>query len=92
MKSGEGDRMRSGEGYRMESGEGDRMKSGEGDRMESGEGDRMERKILTQKLEGTSRRGKPRKGWKEEVERDLKVTGVRRRRELVTDRKKWSLW
>jgi hypothetical protein len=29
-----------------------------------------------------------RKGWKE-VERDLKVMGVRRWRELVTDRAKW---
>jgi hypothetical protein len=34
------------------------------------------------------RRGRPRKGWKEEVERDLQVIGVRRWRELVTDRKK----
>jgi hypothetical protein len=32
---------------------------------------------------------KPRKGWKEEVERDLQVLGVRRWRELVTDRTKW---
>jgi hypothetical protein len=31
---------------------------------------------------------KPRKRWKEEVERDLHVLGVRRWRELVTDRKK----
>jgi hypothetical protein len=28
------------------------------------------------------------KGWKQEVERDLQVLGVRRWRELVTDRKK----
>jgi hypothetical protein len=34
-------------------------------------------------------RGTPRKRWKEEVERDLQVLGVRRWRELVTDRKKW---
>jgi hypothetical protein len=33
---------------------------------------------------------RPRKGWKEEVERDLQVLGVRRWRELVTDRKKWQ--
>ena len=32
--------------------------------------------------------GRPRKGWKEEVERDLQVLGVRRWRELVTDREK----
>jgi hypothetical protein len=49
--------------------------------------DRMPKKIFTQELEGTRRR--PRKRWKEEAEIDLQVLGVRRRRELVTDRKKW---
>jgi hypothetical protein len=34
-------------------------------------------------------RGRPRKGWREEVERDLQVLGVRRWRELVIDRAKW---
>ena len=48
----------------------------------------MPKKIFTQELEGTRRRGRPRKGWKEEVERDLQVLGVRRWRELVADRKK----
>jgi hypothetical protein len=52
--------------------------------------DRMPRKIFTQELEGTRHRGRPRKGWKEEVERVLQVLGVRRRRGLVTDRKKWK--
>jgi hypothetical protein len=33
---------------------------------------------------------KPRKRGKEEVERDFQVLGVRRWRELVTDRKKWQ--
>jgi hypothetical protein len=42
------------------------------------------KKIFTQELEGTRRRGRPRKRWKEEVERDLQVLGVRRSRELVT--------
>jgi len=57
------------------------------DRMEE---DRMTKKIFAQVLEGTRRRGRPRKGWKEEVERDLQVLGVRRWRQLVTDRKKWK--
>jgi hypothetical protein len=35
------------------------------------EEDRMPKKIFTQELEGTRRRGKHRKGWKEEAERDL---------------------
>jgi len=53
------------------------------------EEDRMPRKIFTQELEGTRRRGRPRKGWREEVERDLQVLGVRRWRELVIDRDRW---
>jgi hypothetical protein len=53
------------------------------------EEDRMPKKIFTQELEGTRRRGRPRKRWKEEVERGLQVLGVRRWREFVTDRKKW---
>jgi hypothetical protein len=53
------------------------------------EEDRMPKKIFTQELEGTRRRGRPRKRRKKEVERDLQVLGVRRWRELVTDRKKW---
>jgi len=39
---------------------------------------------------GRRRRGRPRKRWKEEVERYLQVLGVRRWRELVADRKKWK--
>ena len=41
-------------------------------------------KIFTQELEGTRRR----KRWKEAVERDFQVLGVRRWRDLVADRKK----
>jgi len=58
-----------------------------GKRMEDG---RIYKKSFTQELEGTRRRGRPRKRWKEEVERDLRVLGVRRWRELVADRKKWK--
>jgi hypothetical protein len=58
--------------------------------LERMEEDRMPKKIFIQELDGTRRRGRPRKGWKEEVERDLQVLGVRRWRELVTDRKKWK--
>jgi len=57
------------------------------ERMEEG---RMPKKIFTQELEGTRRRGRPRKRWEEEGERDLQVLGVRRCRELVADRKKWK--
>jgi hypothetical protein len=47
------------------------------------EENRMPKKIFAQELEGTRRRGRPSKGWREEVERDLQVLGVRRWRELV---------
>jgi len=40
--------------------------------------DSMPKKIFTQELEGTRRRGRPRKRWIEEVARDLQVLGVRR--------------
>ena len=50
----------------------------------------MPKKIFTQEMEETRRRGKPRKRWKEEVERDLQVLGVGRWRELMADRKKWK--
>jgi hypothetical protein len=50
---------------------------------------RMPKKIFTQELEGMRRRGRPRKGRREEAERDLQVLGVRRWRELVIDREKW---
>jgi hypothetical protein len=51
--------------------------------------DRMPKNIFTRELEGTRRRGKPRKGQREKVERDLQVLGVRRWRELLIDRGKW---
>jgi len=56
--------------------------------LERMEEDRMPKKIFTQELEGTRRRGRPRKGWRE-GERDLQVLGMRRWRELVIDREKW---
>jgi len=58
--------------------------------LERVEEDRMPKKVFTQELEGTRRRGRPRKRWKEEAERDLQVLVVRRCRELVADREKWK--
>jgi len=59
------------------------------DHLERMEEDSMPKKIFTQELEGT-RRGRPRKRCKEEIERDLQVLGVRRWTELVADKKKWK--
>ena len=57
--------------------------------LERMEENRMPKKIFTQEMEETRRRGRPRKGWREEVEKVLQVLGVRRWRELVIDRDKW---
>jgi len=57
--------------------------------LERMEEDRMPKNIFTKEMEGTRRRGRPRKGWKEDLERDLQVLGVRRGRELMTERTKW---
>ena len=58
--------------------------------LERMEENRMPKKIFTQELEGTRRRVRPRKVWKEEAEGDLQVLGVRRWRELVIDGEKWK--
>jgi len=49
----------------------------------------MPKKIFNQEIEGTRKRGRPRKRWKEEVD-IVQVLGVRRWRELVADREKWE--
>jgi len=54
------------------------------------EEDRMPKKIFTQELEGTRRKGRANKRCKEEVGRVLQVLRVRRWRELVADKKKWE--
>ena len=41
--------------------------------LERMEEDRMHKMIFTKELEGMRRRERPRKGWREEVERDLQV-------------------
>jgi hypothetical protein len=52
------------------------------------EEDRVPKKIFTQEMVGIRQSGRHRKGWKDELERDL--LGVRRWKELVTDREKWK--
>jgi hypothetical protein len=51
--------------------------------LERMEEDRMHKKMFIQELDGTRRRGRPRKGCKEEVDRALQVLGVRNWRELA---------
>jgi hypothetical protein len=45
--------------------------------------------LATQNIQTMLRRGRPRKGWRDEVEKELQVLGVRRWTEMVIDRKKW---
>jgi len=52
--------------------------------------DRMPKNSSPKYWKGPDEWGRPRKGWKEEEERDLQVLGVRRWRELVIDREKWK--
>jgi len=49
----------------------------------------MPKKDLHSRNGRDKRRGRPRKGWREKVEGDLQVLGVRRWRELVINREKW---
>jgi transposase len=56
----------------------------------TGEGSQGAVERMGEEREGTRRRGRPRKRWKEKVERDLQVLRVRIWRELVTDREKWK--
>ena len=53
-------------------------------------GEQDAQNIFTQELERTGRRARHKKKWKEEVERDLQVLGMRRWRELVAERIKWK--
>jgi hypothetical protein len=57
--------------------------------LERMEEDKMPKNSFTQEMEGVRRRGRLRKGWREEVERDLQVLGVRKWRHLLLDREKW---
>jgi len=90
MENSDESRTRSDEQRRKYSKVGKRAKISWLGHLERMEEDRMHKKIFTQELEGTRRRGRRRKRWEEEVERDLQVLGMRRWRELMADRKKWK--
>jgi hypothetical protein len=46
-------------------------------------------KIMTTKVEGTRKRGRPRKRWIDEVEEDLKIMGIRNWHSVAKDRQEW---
>jgi hypothetical protein len=46
-------------------------------------------KIMTTKMKGTRKRGRPRKRWIDEVEEDLKIMGIRNWHAVARDRQEW---
>jgi hypothetical protein len=46
-------------------------------------------KNITTKMEGTRKRGRPRKRWIDEVEEDLKIMGIRNWHAVAKDRQEW---
>jgi hypothetical protein len=51
--------------------------------------ERMPKKIMTTKMEGTRKRGRPCKRWIDEVEEDLKIMGIRNWHAVAKDRQQW---
>jgi hypothetical protein len=41
-------------------------------------------------MEGRRRRGRPGKTWRDEVEEDVNVTGVKNRQAMAIDRREWK--
>jgi hypothetical protein len=53
------------------------------------ENQRMPKQIAAAAREGTKKRGSPRKRWKDEVEEDLNIMGIKNARAAARDRRKW---
>jgi hypothetical protein len=51
--------------------------------------ERMPKRIMTTKMEGTRKRGRPRKRWIDEIEEDLKIMGIRNWHAVAKDRQEW---
>jgi hypothetical protein len=49
----------------------------------------MPKQIVTARMEGTNKRGRPWKRWTDEVEEDLKIIGTRNWHALARGRKEW---
>jgi hypothetical protein len=50
---------------------------------------RMSKQIAAATTEGTRKRGRPRKRWKDEVEEDLNIMGIKNGRAAARGRRKW---
>jgi hypothetical protein len=51
---------------------------------------RMPKQIAAATIRGTRKIGRPRKRWKDEVEDDLNIMGIKNGREAAKDRRKWK--
>jgi hypothetical protein len=51
---------------------------------------RMPKQIAAATIEGTRKRGRPHKRWKDEVEEDLNIMGIKNGRAAARDRRKWK--
>jgi hypothetical protein len=49
----------------------------------------MPKQIAATTIEGKRKRGRPRKRWKNEVEEDLNIMGIKNGRGAARDRRKW---
>jgi hypothetical protein len=50
---------------------------------------RMPKQIAAATIEGTRKRGRSRKRWKDEVQEDLNIIGIKEGRAAARDRRKW---
>jgi hypothetical protein len=53
--------------------------------------DAKPRNAKTATIEGTRKTGRPRKRWKDEVEEDLNIMGIKHGRAAARDRRKWRM-
>jgi hypothetical protein len=53
------------------------------------EGERIPKRALEWKPMGRRNRGRPRKRWIEDIEKDIQIKGIRGRRKLCKERVEW---
>jgi len=51
---------------------------------------RIHKRVLVWKPTGRRNRGRPRKRWIEDIEKDIQIMGIRGRRKLCNERAEWK--